>query len=543
MAGIAVRLAAGEPVGGPEEEGYLPRGLRSNTHVRPDRRGARDRPAAGQARRRRPHRGGTHRRPGGARPAGGRRVVASDWRSCPRRGACRRATPISCPPATPTCGSDTRSAASTRSRRGPTNPSTPGSTPRRRNADPNRLVPLDAARELEGRAAFGSLHDAFYTTSGVDTPVATAAKFGQEIAAELLEAKVGAVDPHRHLRHRHALRGNAGEGIRDGRGSRRCSSRRCPRSRRWWGRTASCAGVSITSPTGDPSLAAGDEHELRVAIVERALEMLGTEVGPTTIWELDDDGPTPCRRGVGLVRAGACPRSGALRVEAALANRSSSSGWAVPCVRSRTRSPIHRTRCSSATSRRRTLWDTPRDWWAHPVDGASIAGPTGDIMDQDAFYALLAEVDQFELARMGADPEPGQLPLYRGQDVVGAFAGDHELDESLTPGVLLENLVDQGERRPRAAASAEAGRRRPRDDHPRDRMRRRGGGRSLPARRWQRREGDRRALRSAERQRHRREVLLRGAGARPRGGGRPDRGRHRGTRRRGGRVDRWASSA
>ena len=61
------------------------------------------------------------------------------------------------------------------------------------NADPNRLVPLDAARELEGRGAFGSLHDAFYTTSGVDTPVATAAKFGQEIAAELLEAKVGAV--------------------------------------------------------------------------------------------------------------------------------------------------------------------------------------------------------------------------------------------------------------------------------------------------------------------------------------------------------------
>ena len=45
-------------------------------------------------------------------------------------------------------------------------------------------------------------------------------------------------------------------------------------------------GASITSPTGDPSLAAGDEHELRVAIVERALEMLGTEVGPTTSWEL-----------------------------------------------------------------------------------------------------------------------------------------------------------------------------------------------------------------------------------------------------------------
>ena len=39
----------------------------------------------------------------------------------------------------------------------------------------------------------GAVHDAFYTTSGVDTPVATAARHGQEIAAELREAQVGAV--------------------------------------------------------------------------------------------------------------------------------------------------------------------------------------------------------------------------------------------------------------------------------------------------------------------------------------------------------------
>ena len=45
-------------------------------------------------------------------------------------------------------------------------------------------------------------------------------------------------------------------------------------------------GMSITHPTGDPSLATGDEHELRVRIVRRALEMLTAEVGPTTIWEL-----------------------------------------------------------------------------------------------------------------------------------------------------------------------------------------------------------------------------------------------------------------
>ena len=61
------------------------------------------------------------------------------------------------------------------------------------NEDPNRLVPLDAVRDLEQKGRFGRLHDFFYTTSGVDTPVATAAAFGREIAAELRSADVGAV--------------------------------------------------------------------------------------------------------------------------------------------------------------------------------------------------------------------------------------------------------------------------------------------------------------------------------------------------------------
>ena len=46
-------------------------------------------------------------------------------------------------------------------------------------------------------------------------------------------------------------------------------------------------GVSITHPTGDPSLAAGDERDLRVAIVRRALAMLTVEVEPDTVWELE----------------------------------------------------------------------------------------------------------------------------------------------------------------------------------------------------------------------------------------------------------------
>lgn len=59
--------------------------------------------------------------------------------------------------------------------------------------DPNRLVPLDAVRSLESAGRIGSVHPFFYTTSGVDTPVATAAKFGQEIAQELKDGEVRAV--------------------------------------------------------------------------------------------------------------------------------------------------------------------------------------------------------------------------------------------------------------------------------------------------------------------------------------------------------------
>lgn len=45
-------------------------------------------------------------------------------------------------------------------------------------------------------------------------------------------------------------------------------------------------GISITHPAGDPSLATGDERALRRRMVERALEMLATEVAPGTVWEV-----------------------------------------------------------------------------------------------------------------------------------------------------------------------------------------------------------------------------------------------------------------
>jgi glycine reductase len=60
------------------------------------------------------------------------------------------------------------------------------------NADPNRLLPLDAARTLEHEGTIGRLHPEFLVTVGNGTPVATARRFGVEWAAELRKAGVQA---------------------------------------------------------------------------------------------------------------------------------------------------------------------------------------------------------------------------------------------------------------------------------------------------------------------------------------------------------------
>jgi glycine reductase len=61
------------------------------------------------------------------------------------------------------------------------------------NADPNRILPLDMAREMEREGAIGRLHGEVLATTGNGTTVADARRFGMEWAADLRQQNIQAV--------------------------------------------------------------------------------------------------------------------------------------------------------------------------------------------------------------------------------------------------------------------------------------------------------------------------------------------------------------
>jgi glycine/sarcosine/betaine reductase complex component C subunit beta len=87
------------------------------------------------------------------------------------------------------------------------------------------------------------------------------------------------------------------------------------------------------------------------------------------------------------------------------------------------------------------LWEIERPWWRHPVE-PKTEGPFGVFIDEDALYARMEVADQFQLLHLdGREPADGALPLYRNGSRAGVMDRAHELDESLSAGVLLENLT------------------------------------------------------------------------------------------------------
>ncbi|MFL5767204.1 MAG: hypothetical protein ACJ758_05085 [Actinomycetota bacterium] len=85
----------------------------------------------------------------------------------------------------------------------------------------------------------------------------------------------------------------------------------------------------------------------------------------------------------------------------------------------------------------RDLWNVERPWWKHATPDANPAGPSGELMREEAFYDLLCEVDRFDLVRPGHEVRPGEIPLHLAGAPWGAFSSAHAEDESLSARVML----------------------------------------------------------------------------------------------------------
>ena len=87
------------------------------------------------------------------------------------------------------------------------------------------------------------------------------------------------------------------------------------------------------------------------------------------------------------------------------------------------------------------LREIERPWWRHPVE-PKREGPFGVIVDQAELYRRMEAADAFGLLRLdGAPASDGGLTLEAAGSTVGSMLGAHELDESLSAAVLLENLA------------------------------------------------------------------------------------------------------
>jgi glycine reductase len=191
MARLGARLAAGEAIGSPEKEGYLPRGVRRHVPVestgaeravdlllaklRGDRYSSEIAEQAPPRRRAAP---GLRDLPrariavistGGIVPAGNpdglRHINESRWRQYSVSGVERmeagRWEPIH-------GGYDAAAA----------------------RQDPNVVVPLDVLRALEASGAIGGVHDQYVAVVGIGAPVEVAERIGGEIAVALRAGEV-----------------------------------------------------------------------------------------------------------------------------------------------------------------------------------------------------------------------------------------------------------------------------------------------------------------------------------------------------------------
>ena len=159
-----------------------------------------------------------------------------------------------------------------------------GYDPTYANTNPNRVLPLDVVRNMVKEGKIGSLHEYYYSTVGNGTAIASAKKYGEEIAEYLKEDKVDAV----------ILTSTWGT---------------CTRCGATMVKAIEAAGfpvvhlctitpismtiganrivptIAIPYPLGNPELSDKDEYDLRYDIVEKGLRALETEISEQTVFE------------------------------------------------------------------------------------------------------------------------------------------------------------------------------------------------------------------------------------------------------------------
>jgi hypothetical protein len=86
------------------------------------------------------------------------------------------------------------------------------------------------------------------------------------------------------------------------------------------------------------------------------------------------------------------------------------------------------------------LWQIERPWWRHPSE-AKPEGPFGVFVDEKELYRRMEAADQFQLFKLDGRDADGSLPLFQNGARAGAMLRAHDLDESLSAAVLLENLA------------------------------------------------------------------------------------------------------
>lgn len=150
--------------------------------------------------------------------------------------------------------------------------------------DADRVIPVDVLREKEKNGEIGKLYNTFFTTVGNGTAVASAKKYGEEIAKTLKEDNVDAV----------ILTSTWGTCTRCGATMYKEIERAgfpivhmctvTPISKTV-GANRIIPTIAIPHPLGNPELDKKEEYKLRTRLVDKALKALQTDISEQTIFE------------------------------------------------------------------------------------------------------------------------------------------------------------------------------------------------------------------------------------------------------------------